>query len=105
MQQALTFEFERLVKEFTEWRAVEEDQRSPAAAWWWGTALAILDDQQVMPREFCAALELPPGSSFAQAGHKLVAAISEQTSLPWPNQFPREVRYRSEEQQETAVSS
>lgn len=99
------FQFERMVKEFTEWRAVEVEQRSPAAAWWWSTAMAVLGDQQPMGPDFCAALELAPGSTFDAAGLKLIAAIAEQTSLPWPSQFPREVRYPAPDPQETVASS
>ena len=36
MHQAANVAFERIVHEFAEWRAVPEDERSPAPAWWWG---------------------------------------------------------------------
>jgi hypothetical protein len=38
MHQALKFQFERLVREFAQWRAVPENERSPAPAWWWQPA-------------------------------------------------------------------
>ncbi|HEY0331289.1 MAG TPA: hypothetical protein VGC77_19580 [Rhodopseudomonas sp.] len=89
MHSAAKFQFERIVREYARWRAVAEDERSPAAAWWWGPALQLRDQPEAMPSEFCGALGLPQGSSFADAARVLLAAIAEQTSLPWPDEFPR----------------
>ncbi|KIZ39586.1 MULTISPECIES: hypothetical protein [Rhodopseudomonas] len=100
MHQATRFQFERTVKEFAEWRAVCERQRSPAAAWWWGPALAVLDEQQPMPQQYCDDLEMESGSSYAAAGRKLIAAIAEQTTLPWPNLFPRQTTPHADEPQD-----
>jgi len=105
MHQATRFQFERTVKEFAAWRAVNQVQRSPAAAWWWGPALAVLDEQEPMPQAFCDDLEMAADSSFAAAARKLIDAIAEQTVLPWPSQFPREDKYHHEEPQETVGSS
>ena len=38
MHQAANLQFERIVDEFVRWRAIKEDERSPAPAWWWGPA-------------------------------------------------------------------
>jgi hypothetical protein len=93
MNQATHFQFERTVQEYAAWRAVNEDERSPAAAWWWGPALELLDEQHPMPPEFCAALELADGASYAQAAEKLIDAIAPQVFLPWPNNFPRQPKH------------
>ncbi len=93
MNQALRFDFERLVKEFAEWRAVHEDERSPAAAWWWGPAMAALGETAAMPDAFCAALGLPAGACYADAAARLIESIAGQTSLPWPDLFPRKPRH------------
>jgi hypothetical protein len=90
MNQATQFQFERTVQEYAAWRAVADDERSPAAAWWWGPAIAALDEPQAMPPSFCASLELPDGASYAQAAARLIDAIAPQDFLPWPNNFPRQ---------------
>ena len=43
MHQAADVQFERAVHEFSRWRAVPEQARSPAPAWWWGTAFELRD--------------------------------------------------------------
>ena len=65
MHQSANLQFERIVREFAQWRAVPEDERSPAPAWWWGPAFEIRGVQQPMPAEWCSSLQLPDGSSFA----------------------------------------
>ena len=49
MHQAADVQFERAVDEFVRWRAVVEDDRSPAPAWWWGPAYRGLGVRQLMP--------------------------------------------------------
>ena len=51
MHQAANVQFERAVDEFVRWRAVPEQDRSPAPAWWWGPAFEMLGVQQPMPAE------------------------------------------------------
>ncbi|ABD89563.1 hypothetical protein [Rhodopseudomonas palustris] len=89
MLSAARFQFERIVREYAVWRTVDDRERSPAAAWWWGPALAVLDEPEAMPPDFCRALQLPPGSTFARAASVFITAIADQTSLPWPDEFPR----------------
>jgi hypothetical protein len=64
MQQAVKFQFSRAVQEYADWRAVEDNRRSPGASWWWSSALAVMDEQDSMPPAWCRALELPAGSSL-----------------------------------------
>jgi hypothetical protein len=92
MQEAARLEFERAAHEFSLWRSVAEEVRSPAPAWWWGTAMRIKDDQQQMPPLWCKRMELPLSSSYAQAAAVLMNSIADQTSLPWPDEFPRKVK-------------
>jgi hypothetical protein len=105
MNQATHFQFERTVQEYAAWRAVPEDERSPAAAWWWGPALQALDEQQTMPPAFCAALELPEGASYADAAAKLIDAIAPQIFLPWPNNFPRQPKHVAVAPQDSPAAS
>ena len=92
MHQATTIQFERIAREFALWRTVPADERSPAPAWWWGPAMDILDEAETMSAELCASFELPPGSSYGGGAEVLMKALAEQTSLAWPDEFPRKLR-------------
>ena len=89
MQQAVNLQFGRIVDEFVRWRALAEDERSPAPAWWWGPAFESLGVHQAMPPEWCARLELPHGASYADGAQIFFKSLAGQTSLPWPDEFPR----------------
>src|SRR5438445_498356 len=93
MHQAASVQFERAVREFVRWRAVPEQQRSPAPAWWWGPAFEVLGLQQPMPPEWCSGLELPEGSSCTKGAEVFLRSLADQTSLPWPDDFPRKAGY------------
>ena len=41
-----------------------------------------------MPADWCARLELPAGSSLADGAAVLLNSLADQTSLPWPDDFP-----------------
>ncbi len=88
MHQAADMQFERAVREFVRWRAVPEQARSPAPAWWWGTAFELRDIRQPMPQAWCASLELPDGATFAEGAQVFLGSLADQTSLPWPGDFP-----------------
>jgi hypothetical protein len=94
MQQATTLQFERIANEFALWRAVAEDERSPAPAWWWGPAMEALDEAEAMPANLCGSFELPPGSPYGSGAEVLMKALAEQTSLAWPDEFPKKLRLR-----------
>lgn len=91
MHQAADVPFERAVREFVRWRAVPEQARSPAPAWWWGTAFELRDMRQPMPQAWCASLELPDGATFAAGAQVFLGSLADQTSLPWPDDFPGHV--------------
>jgi hypothetical protein len=93
MERAAELQFERAVKEFVQWRAVPDDERSPAPAWWWGPAFDIRGVQQPMPAEWCSSLELPDGSSCAAGAQVFLHSLAGQTSLPWPGDFPRQPKH------------
>jgi hypothetical protein len=93
MHRATSVQFERAVDEFVRWRAVPEQDRSPAPAWWWGPAFEMLGVRQQMPAEQCASLELPDGSSFADGADVFLRSLADQTSLPWPDGFPDKARH------------
>ena len=48
MHPAAKFQFERTAREFAQWRAVPEDERSPAPAWWWQPAIEVVAQHEKM---------------------------------------------------------
>jgi hypothetical protein len=94
MHEAAKLQFERIAKEYANWRAVPDDERSPAPAWWWGPAMEALDQTGAMSPELCTGFDLPAGSSYGTASDVLMNALAEQTSLSWPDEFPRKLRQR-----------
>ncbi|MEH2529583.1 hypothetical protein V1277_004040 [Bradyrhizobium sp. AZCC 1588] len=89
MHPAARLQFERLIGEYARWRAVPETERSPAPAWWWGPAMELRSAPQSLPAEWCAELGLPNQATYAAAAELLLKAIAGQTTLPWPDDFPR----------------
>jgi hypothetical protein len=92
MHPAAKLQFERAVQEFALWRMVPEEERSPAPAWWWQPALQVADRSEPLPAQSCYRLELPLGSTYAAGADTLLAPIVTQTSLPWPDEFPRKLK-------------
>jgi hypothetical protein len=86
MHPAAKFQFERAVREFSQWRAVPADERSPGPAWWWLPAFEIAGQQEEMPPLWCHRLELPRSSTYAAGAAVLMATLVDQTSLPWPDE-------------------
>ncbi len=93
MHQASKNQFERTMHEFAQWREVPEHERSPAPAWWWGPAFELIGAKEAMPAEWCASLELLGGSSLAAGAQVLLNSLADQTSLPWPDDFPRKAKH------------
>jgi hypothetical protein len=77
------------VREFAQWRAVPADERSPAPAWWWQPAFEVVAQQEEMPPLCSIRLELPLSSTYADGAAVLIATLADQTSLTWPDEFPR----------------
>jgi len=92
VHQAARLQFERIASEFGSWRAIPDQERSPAPAWWWGPAMEALDEPDAMPAELCVSFELPAGACYGDAAEMLMKALAEQTSLSWPDEFPRKFR-------------
>jgi hypothetical protein len=93
MHPAARLQFERIVDEFARWRTVAEDERSPAPAWWWGPAFGVRGLTHSMPAEWCATLALPDGASYAEGAEIFLNSLADQTSLPWPGDFPHKTGY------------
>jgi hypothetical protein len=93
MHQAAKLQFERVVREFVRWRAVPEQERSPAPAWWWGPAFEVRGEPQPMPAAWCSSLELPDGATVAAGADMLLKSFAGQTAQPWPDAFPRKAGY------------
>lgn len=100
MHQAASLQFERVMDELVLWHAVAEDERSPAPAWWWGPAMAVFDAHEPMRQAWCCELGLGDGSSFAEGAHALLELFAEQTSLTWPDDFPRKAEIKEDEVRE-----
>jgi hypothetical protein len=92
VHQAVRLQFERIASEFASWRAIPDQERSPAPAWWWGPAMEALDETDAMSPELCVGFELPADSRYGDAAEMLMQALAQQTSLSWPDEFPRKFR-------------
>jgi hypothetical protein len=93
VHQAANVQLERAVGEFVRWREVPEYERSPAPAWWWGPAFEVLGLPDPLPAEWCAGLGLPEGATYADGAGVFLKSFTGQTSLPWPDNFPRRPGY------------
>ena len=54
--------------------------------------MEALDEPDAMSAELCVSFELPPGSCYGNAAEMLMKALAEQTSLSWPDEFPKKFR-------------
>jgi hypothetical protein len=97
MHPAAKLQFERAASEFALWRAVAEEERSPAPAWWWQPALQVAEHPEPMPALSCNQLELPAGATYAAGAAVLMAPIITQTSQPWADEFPRKFKSAASE--------
>lgn len=95
MHPAAKLQFERAAREFSCWKAVPEDERSPAPAWWWQPAFELANEQEKMINLWCYRLDLPPGSTYANGAYVLMSQLRSQMSQPFPDEFPR--KYKTEE--------
>jgi hypothetical protein len=91
MHPATRLQFERVVDEYIQWRAIAEEERPPAPAWWWAPALDVREVAEVLARSTCSRLGLPTGSTCADAASLLLDAMAGQTSVSWPYDFSRRV--------------
>ena len=91
MHPAAKFQFERVAREFAQWRAVPEDQRSPAPGWWFQPAFEVSTRREEMAALLCYRLQLPVSSTYAAGAAVLMATLADQSSLPWPGEFPRKI--------------
>jgi hypothetical protein len=41
-----------------------------------------------MPDSWCACLELPDRATYADGAEVFLRCLADQTSLPWPGDFP-----------------
>ena len=92
MHPATKFQFERIAREFSQWRAVPEEDRSPAPAGWWQPAVNVVAQHEKMGALMCYRLQLPVGSAYAAGTAMLMATLADQTSPPRPDEFPRKIR-------------
>jgi hypothetical protein len=88
VHQAANIQFERIVAEYARWRAIPEEDRSPAPGWWWGPAFEARGLHDPLPVAWCTQLGLSDGGSYADGAAIFLKSFAGQTSLPWPGQFP-----------------
>ena len=91
MHPAAALQLERMIGEYNTWRAVPEQERSPAPAWWWGPAMELRASSQLLPAEWCTELGLPDRATYASAADIFLGAFAGQTTVPWPYDFSRKV--------------
>jgi hypothetical protein len=89
MHPAANLQFERMLGEYSAWRAIPDRERSPAPAWWWGPAMALRAAAEPLPAEWLVALGLPERATYASAADVFLGAFAGQTTVPWPFDFPR----------------
>jgi hypothetical protein len=89
VHQAAKLQFERVGREFAEWRLVPDDERSPAPAWWWGPAMEVLREPETMSADLCASLDLSSNATYASGAKVLMKSLADQTKRPYPDEFPR----------------
>jgi hypothetical protein len=92
MHTAAKLQFERTAREYAQWLAVPEEDRSPAPAWWWQPAIDVVAQHEEMAAVLCYRLQLSVGSTYAAGAKVLLGALAGQTSLPWPDEFPRKIK-------------
>jgi hypothetical protein len=46
-----------------------------------------------MPADWCARLELPNGSTLTDGAKVFLKCLADQTSLPWPGDFPGDAHH------------
>ena len=88
MHRAADVQLARAIAEYVRWRAVPEQARSPAPAWWWGPAFELREVQMPLPVAWCASLDLADGATYADGARVFLDSLADQTTLPWPTEFP-----------------
>jgi len=89
MHPAAILQFERMICEYSGWRAIPDGERSPAPAWWWGPAMVLRGSSEPLPLEWCIELGLPDQATYAAAANVFLSAFAGQTAVSWPFDFPR----------------
>ena len=62
--------------------------------------MAVCDTHEPMRHKWCCELGLGDGSSFAEGAQALLMLFAEQTSLTWPNDFPRKAEIKEDDVRE-----
>src|SRR6267154_3479638 len=70
-----------------QWRAVPADERSPASL-----VVATRIRSGRTARGDATPVQHPPGTDLCSGAAVLIATLADQTSLPWPDEFPRKIQ-------------
>ena len=92
MHPAARLQFERIIVEFSQWRALAEDDRPPAPAWWWGPTVEVRDVDLKLPAHGSRRLGLPDGATYADGARVLFRSLAGETIQPWPYDFSSKVK-------------
>jgi hypothetical protein len=63
-------------------------------------SLEVAGQQEELAPQECHQLELPLSSTYAEGATLLMATLADQTSLPWPDEFPRKFKEGANDQME-----
>jgi hypothetical protein len=55
-------------------------------------AIDVVAQHEQMGARLCYRLRVPVDSTYADGAAVLMATLANQTSLPWPDEFPRKIR-------------
>jgi hypothetical protein len=72
-------------------RQSERLDARPRAITNWSNAFEVATHQEEMPPIWCHRLEIPLASTYAAGAAVLMATLADQTTLTWPDEFPRKI--------------
>ena len=87
MHPAAKLQIEKMACEYSQWRSVPENERSPAPTWWWAPAMKVVSQREEMTELSCYRLELPIGSTYAAGAVVLMSLLGKRPS-PGPLENP-----------------
>jgi hypothetical protein len=66
MHQATKLQLERIAREYSDWMAVPDAERSAAPAWWWQPVIDVVAQQEEMAAILCYRMRLPLARPMSQ---------------------------------------
>ena len=92
MHPAAKLQFERAVRDSHNGaRSPKTSDRRRPGGGGGSPAFEVAAQQEEMPPLWCHRLELPLSSTYAAGAAALMATLADQTTLTWPDEFPRKI--------------